>query len=214
MENAAPTPQPTIPEMPKKFPMKTVVLIGVLAVIAAVLIYFAFQLNGSQPAQAPATDTATQVSPTTMVEKTATISFSPSNLDLTTSTSATVDIITTAGNTPITSTQAYIKYDPAVIKNVKILPPDSTTSLFGPTGSYLNLFSENDTENGMLKFGIGIQPTGNPVVGTGSIGKLSFTVVKSAPSTQITFADGTAVATNGIQESVLNYTTPLTITLQ
>lgn len=208
-------PAPT-PISPKRFSPRTLILIVVLAIVAIILIFFALNMNSNAPAQTPGgNNTETGAQPTSSVEKTATIAFSPTSVDLATSTSATVDIIVTAGNTPITGAQVEINFDPTVVRNPRILPPDTTNSLFGTATSFIELFNEVDPKDGTINYAIGIQPTGNPVVGAGSIGKLTFTVVRgNTPSSQISFGEGTAVTISGADESVLNTTTPLTITLQ
>lgn len=208
-------PQTSAPESPKRFSPRTLILIGVLAIIAVILIFFALQMNSNQPVQTPNGNNGAQTQPTSTVEKTATVAFSPTNVNMVTSTSATVDIVVTAGNTPITGAQVEIAYDPTVIRNPRILPPDSANSLFGTATSFIELFNDVNTETNTINYAIGIQPSGNPVVGAGSIGKLTFTVVRgTTPTSQITFGEGTAVTVQGAQESVLSTTTPLTITLQ
>lgn len=209
MENTAPQVNPAPPL--KKFSPRTFILIGVLAAIAIVLIIVAIRMNASQPQQQTPETGMTEPTPT--IEKTASIMFSPASLDLATSTSATVDIIVTVGNTPVTAVQSEIIYDPKTITNVKLLPPENA-SLFGPANSYITLFTDEDPVNGTLEFAIGIQPTGNPVVGSGSIGRLSFSVIKNAPTTQISFGPKTVVTVANVDESVLNTTTPLTLILQ
>ncbi len=218
-QGAQQAPQSTPSAPSKKFSSRTLILIIVLAIIAGVLIFFAISMNSnSSTTLTPNTNTQTQTSPTAMVEKTAIASFSPSTVNVATSSSASVDIIITAGNTPITGAQVQLKYDPTVIKNPKISAPDATNSLFGTSSSYIELFNEVDQTNGTITYAIGTQANGNPVVGSGSIGKLTFSVLRptngAEATTQITFGDDTAVTKKGVDESVLNSTTPLTITLQ
>lgn len=216
----APQPIPT-PETPhKKFSAKTLVLILILAVIAGILIFFALSMNSnSNPtSQTPLVNKQNQATPTAMVEKTALASFSPSTINMATTSSATVDIIITAGNTPITTAQVQITYDPTIIKNPRILPPDAGNSLFGSPSAFIELYNETDAKNGTITYAVGTQANGNPVVGAGGIGKLTFSVLRptngTESTTQISFGDDTAITKKGVDESILNSTTPLTITLQ
>lgn len=215
MEPTAPQTPASQPPSPKRFSPRTLILIGILAIIAVILIFFALQMNSNTSTQTPGGENGAQEQPTSAVEKTATVAFSPTNVNLVTSTSATVDIIVTAGNTPITGAQVEINYDPTVVRNPRILPPDTGNSLFGTATSFIELFNEVNAEENSINYAIGIQPNGNPVVGAGSIGKLTFTVVRGTnPTSQITFGEGTAVTIQGAQDSVLSSTTPLTLTLQ
>lgn len=193
-------------------PTKTLILIGVLITVAVFLLALAVSLSGGKRAV-----TVTNLSaPTpTSVEKTATVSFSPTILDLSKvgSTSAAVNVMAAAGKTPVTGVQVEILYDPTVITSVKMLPPDLTNSLFGEATNYITLFTDTKTP-GKFMTAVAINLSGTPVSGMGSIGKLSFTVVKSMPQTQISFGKKTIVTARTTQESILNFTTPLTIKLQ
>lgn len=149
------------------------------------------------------------------VEKTATIAFSPETLTMSpASTSGSVDVLVTTGSNPITGAQVEITYDPDVITNVEVENPDASNSLLGAPGTYTNLFTDTETP-GKIEFSRGISLSGKEANGTGSIGKISFTIIPGAqPTTQMTFGPRTAVTTSSTTESILNTTTPLTITLQ
>lgn len=197
----------------KNIPGKTLILIGALITLTVVLLGTAIWSGG---AQKKSTTTTIPSTVTPKVEKTATISFSPSFLDLSLPTdfSTTVDIIASTMNAPITGAQAEVTYDPTVITNVKLLPPDASSSLFGPSGNYITLFSDTKTP-GKASFAIAINPTGSAVIGVGSIGQISFSVIKDEKSqTQMTFGSKTIVTSKTTQSSVLNATSPLTIKLQ
>lgn len=110
----------------------------------------------------------------------------------------------------ITGVQTEIVYDPAVVTNVKLLPPTADTALF-KAGS-LQLFNSNDPVKGVLSYAVAINLDGTGVTGTGSIGQLSFTVIKgTVPTTAITFGGNTIVTSEGVQGSILKTSTPLTI---
>lgn len=192
-------------------PKKTLILIAVLVTIAVFLLAVAISMTGGNRA---VTVTNNSTTPTPEVEKTATVAFSPASLDLTVpGASSVVDIMATSGKTPVTGVQAEITYDPTVISNVKLLPPDANNSLFGDSSSYINLFQDNKTPGSFI-FAVAINLDGKPINGTGSVGKISFTVNKTKPSTQISFGPKTLVTAKTTQQSILNSTNPLTIKLQ
>lgn len=194
-------------------PRKTLVLIGVLATLAILLLIIAIKV-GNSPQTIPKLVGTT---PTPAVEKSATVAFSPSFIDLSSGTTSavTVDIVATSGKQSLTGVQVNLVYDPKVVTNIQLLPPDPVTSLFGPIGTYANLFTDNKTGSGALTFAIAINPTQNPVTGTGSVGRLSFSVLRGADAqTAITFGSKTAVTTAGIQQSILLSSTPLTVKIQ
>lgn len=194
-------------------PGKTLILISFLVTLTVALLGLSIWI-GSQ--NKPAVTVAT-VTPTPTVMKTATVSFSPAILDLSTATtpSATVDIVVETAGTPITGVQAELLYDPNLITNVKILPPDPANSIFGNNpASHMNLFTDRST-SGKLTFAEVITTNSTPVSGTGSIGKLVFSIVKgTSASASITFGKETKVTTNTTQESIIKDTKPLIITLR
>lgn len=192
------------------FHPRTLVLIGVLVTISVILVGIAVWTNGGKTNLPAVTQ---KIAPVT-VEKTAVVFFSSESLDLSQgSSSATVDVFANSGKGSITGVQAEIEYDPTVVTNLRILPPDDSTSLFGPVGSYNTLFTDTKTP-GKASFALGILPNGTPATGKGSVGKISFNVLRNKPSTEIIFGKETIVTSREIQESVLDYTTPLTIQLQ
>lgn len=193
----------------KTIPGKTLILIGFLITLTVVLLGLAIFASGNKKSA------TTQIVPSPTVIKTASIAFMPSALDISlpTTSSATVDIVANTNGAPITGAQVEVKYDPTVITNVKLLPP-TATSLFGAVGNYVTLFSDAKAL-GKASFAVAIQPNGTPVNGTGSIGQISFTVIKNLkPETQMIFGTGTVVTSKTTQSSVLESTTPLTIKLQ
>lgn len=192
------------------FHPRTLVLIGVLVTVVVVLLGASIW-NATKKGSGPA---LTQQNTVDKVEKTAIVYFSPESMDLSSGTSsATVDVNVNSGKGKITAVQAEIQYDPTVIRNVRVLPPDDQNSLFGVAGSYTTLFNDTQTP-GKISFALGILPTGNPVSGTGSVGKISFNVLRSKPFAEFMFTNETVVTSSKTQESILDYTTPLTIKLQ
>ncbi|MGE5041431.1 MAG: cohesin domain-containing protein [Candidatus Levyibacteriota bacterium] len=191
-------------------PKKTLVLIAVLITITVFLLALAISLSN----QKQAVTTQAPITPTPTVEKTANIAFSPTSLDLSTgSSSAVVNLNVDTGKVPITGVQIELVYDPAVITDLKLLPADTSNSLFGEPGNYMNLFTDSRTP-GDITYAIAINPTGNPIGGSGSVGKISFNVVKSKPTATISFGKKTIVTAKTTQESILNLANPLTIKLK
>lgn len=194
-------------------PKKTLVLIGALATVTILLLAMAVWLSGKKPTATPSLPLG--ASPTPTIPKTATLAFSPAlvNLVTTPSNTVTVDIIAGSASQAITGVQTEITYDPKVITNVKLLPANPANALF-KAGS-LTLFNTNDPVKGMISYAVAINPSGKGILGSGSIGQLTFTVTKGVtPATTISFGGNTIVTSEGIQGSILNTSTPLTIQLQ
>ncbi len=194
-------------------PRNTLILIAVLITIAVFLLAIAISMSGGKRA---VTVTNTSVTPTIAVEKTASVSFSPASLDLssTGTSSAVIDIMASSGKTPVTGVQVEITYDPAVVSNVKMLPPNVNESLFGDSSSYITLFTDSKTP-GSFVYALAINLDGTPKSGAGSVGKISFNVNRTKPNTQISFGPKTLVTAKTTQQSVLNpSSTPLTIKLK
>lgn len=187
---------------------RTLVLIGILITLAIVLLGVAIKLSGGNPKNLiPGT-----LKPTPTIEKTASITFSPTTVTVA-SGSGTADIIATTGKNPITGVQVELVYDPTVITNVKLLPADTTTSLFGAPGTYTNLFT--DDQPGNLTFAVAISLSSENVSGSGSIGKITFDTIPGAKTeTQITLGPKTIVTSTATDGSILNTSTPLTVKLQ
>lgn len=198
----------------RNIPGKTLLLIGVLITATVVLLGFALYMVTKQKSQ-PAT-TIVAVSPTPPVPKTAVVSFSPTLLSFPqgSSSSAVIDITTNTGESSITGAQIEVDFDPQVITNVKYVPADAQNSLLGLPGAYITLFIDTKTP-GKIVFANALSASATPVNGTGSVGKISFTVIKGVkPSTILTLGPETKVTTTTTQESILKSTTPLTVNLQ
>lgn len=198
----------------KNIPGKTLVLIAVLVTVTVVLLVTAIWVAG-RPHNTAVTTSVVAPTQAPQAPKTATIAFSPASLNMsnTASSTATVDIIASTNGAPITGAQVELLYNPALITNVKFLPPDAGNSLFGAPGAYMNLFTDTKTP-GDTTYAVAIQPAGQPVNGTGSIGKVTFTVVKGAPTATINFGKGTLVTAKSTTGSILQNATPLTLKLQ
>lgn len=190
-------------------PRKTLLLIGILATLAVVLVASAIWLSANKPEVFPP---LSQTTPTPNVPKTALLEFSPSSINMVNlpNSPVTINIMAGSDTQKITGVQTEIVYDPAVVTNVKLLPPTADTALF-KAGS-LQLFNSNDPVKGVLSYAVAINLDGTGVTGTGSIGQLSFTVIKgTVPTTAITFGGNTIVTSEGVQGSILKTSTPLTI---
>lgn len=198
----------------RTIPSKTLFLIGFLVTITIALLGVALFMAANQNKKA-LTTTTSQTIPTPKIPKTALVSFSPASLVIPagSSSSATVDIIVTTGENPITGAQIEVDYDPTVVSNIRYIPPDITSSLLGQPGTYLTLFTDNKTP-GKIVFANAINPDSTAVSGTGSVGKLSFSLLRTKPSTALILGPETKITTNTTRESILKSTTPLTITFQ
>lgn len=191
---------------------KTLILIGILVTLAVVLLGIAIRLTGTPENRIPGT---VEQTPTPTVAKTSLIMFSPATLTVpSASRSGNVEVMVDTSGSPITGAQVEITYDPAIITNVEVESPDPSNSLFGAPGTYTNLFTDTTTP-GKITFARAIALNGQEINGTGSIGKISFTIAPTATgSTEMTFGPDTVVTSTSTTESVLNSTTPLRITLQ
>lgn len=194
-------------------PGKTLVLIGGLITLTVVLMGVAIW-TASKSSQKPAT-TSIVATPAPTVPKTAVLSFSPASLNMAAATtpSASIEVMVDTMGAPITGAQFEIDYDPTVVTNVVFLPPDDANSLLGPAGSYRTLFVDSKTP-GKIVVAQAVSETAAPVNGTGSVGKLTFTVVKGVkPTTQLQFGKESIVTSDQTSSSILKSTTPATIQL-
>lgn len=205
-------------------PRKTTILIIILAIVTGLLVFMAIKTDNS-------TKSVTNIIPSEKEQTQkavlpyATLYFSPSVLDVSTTTtpSASVNIIVSTDNLPITSVQAELSYDPKILSNVVVTPVSTATTplsdgglrpLFPGTSSVpINVV---DPAQGRISFARTIGINDQEVSGTGIIATISFVVNKSAVqnTTSIAFLDKSLVATLKSTKSILKGTTPLTITLR
>jgi hypothetical protein len=186
---------------PKKggFPIKTFLLILVLALITAGLVTLAIL---------PKTPTKNENTPVSQVtpnpvQTTLTISSSP--VPQATESSYTTDVVINTGQNKVTSVQLELSYDPKVLKKVNIEPGSFFVS---PTIQLKNV----DEKNGRITFALS-QDDSLAALGQGIIAKISFTAFQNSVPTKIEFLPKTKVSALDISESVLKSTLGATFTL-
>lgn len=189
---------------------KPALLIGVLALLAIVLVSFAFIRNQqrSELFPQPVTQQPRAVSPT-IVPPSTELYFEPEVLD-TQGTSETVTVMANTNSNLLTAAQVELKYDPSILSNVKITTPGED-HLFGPKGEYLVLFSEIDTKVGKISYAVGISPASKSRGGIGPVMTLTFTKRANTPETVIEFLPISEVAQADSANSVLKSTQNLIV---
>ncbi len=119
-----------------------------------------------------------------------------------------VPVNISTGKNKVTAVQLEMQYDPKVLSNVSA----SSSSFFD---NPVVLLSETDTTTGRISYAFGIGPTGQGVVGLGTVATLNFSVTSSTEQqTTISFLPKTSLVTaEGINESVLKQTNDITLTV-
>lgn len=192
-------------------PKKTTTLILILAVITALLVFLA--IRETQPKSSTTAPVEKIAVPTKAVPKTAILSFTPSLLDLsTTSTPTPVDIIIDTGGSQVTGAQLEITFDPKAVTNLRISSPDN--SLFGGKTDNIVLINDVNLSTGRVSFAVAATP-GKSVKGVGKIATLTIQKAFGTDinTSQIVFLDKTMVVMPGTNDSILKSSTPLTIQL-
>lgn len=194
-------------------PKRTLLLIIIIGTITILLVVAAFlqMRNAPKPTGIPTQEPPTQTISRTEVPKTASLSFSPSNID-TNSAVYKSDIIVDTGGSPITGVQAELQYDPARITNVSILPP-VVNGIFGKSGQIL--INEIRQDVGRISYAVVINVDAEQVRGIGSIATIQFSLVSTAiPSpSEITFLEKSIVTSLGTNSSLLKGSSPLIISI-
>src|SRR5438876_502062 len=103
-------------------PKKTTLLILILTVVTGALIYLAVQSDkNAQKIQQTIKPPIIKTTPAVhVVEKTATVYFSVSSVNATTSVPVSVDLMVNSGKSSITGVQVELTFDPKVLTNVSI----------------------------------------------------------------------------------------------
>lgn len=204
-------------------PKRTVFLAIIIAITTALLVFLA-----SRQQQLPKTQAPTKISAPSTIEKTASLYFSPTNspqdlhaleeLEVRVNDQTSLDVIVDTGKYPITGVQFELQYDPNVLSNLSVTTPKD--SFFGESNEYFELFSDVDSNNGRVSYAVAINPKAETKQGVGKVATIKFaasnksnqesTPIKSG-STTISFIDKTLVTKEGVTESVLKETKPLTI---
>ncbi|HVZ11889.1 MAG TPA: hypothetical protein VG965_02575 [Patescibacteria group bacterium] len=188
-------------------PKQTTILIVILAVVTGVLIFLALTNQNLKFAN---NNQATTPTPTP-VKKTAKVYFNPTTVEGGAA-PVSVDMMVDTGGSPIAGVQAELQYDPNVLSAVKVVPAVDATSFFGTNSTIL--FNDVKATTGRVSYVIAIPAGQSGKSGVGKIGSLVFERAPGATalSTTVTFLDKTLVTMLNVNSSVLNTTTPLTIT--
>lgn len=186
-----------------KAPVKTIILIVILAILAGVLLFVA--LNPFK--KAPVTTTRVEATPTVSPAH----AILTMNLDTTASETGilktkAVDVNIDTRSNKISGVQFEVSYDPTIVANVSV----KVGSFFS---NPLTLLNQVDTKNGKIDFALGIQPTAQQVSGSGTIAIISYTVLPTATAsvTKFSFLPKTQVIEQGILGSVLEKSIDLVV---
>ncbi|HET9947031.1 MAG TPA: cohesin domain-containing protein [Patescibacteria group bacterium] len=198
-----PTQEPSSPMPSAHFPIRTALLIFVLAILAGGLLFLAIKQT---PKPAEKTTVMQVPTPTTKPAYAHTLLSlvqTPSSQSATNSVSVMIDTKTNQVN----GVQFEIVYDPAVLTNVAVLPG---TFFVKP----LELLKSVDPKNGKINYAIGVQPTALPISGTGTVATITYTIAPNAKgTTELKFLPKTQVVQEGEIGSALDSATNLTLSL-
>jgi hypothetical protein len=185
----AQTVNPPAPVKKRGFPIKTFLLIVVLALITGGLV--ALALVPKTPTKQETAKVA-KVTPNP-IQTTLTISSTP--IPQATASSYTTDIVINTGQNRVTSVQLELSYDPKVLTKVNINEGSFFTNP--------NIILKNiDPKNGRITFAI--SPADEMgALGQGILAKITFTAPKNIAPTRIDFLPKTKVSAEDTSESVL-----------
>lgn len=192
-------------ESQKGLPVKTLILIVVLALIAFGLV--AIALSGTKPTQQtqitqPVTEKPTLSDP---IQTTLTASSNPTKLS--TPSAFSTDIIINTGQDPVNKVQLEISYDPKILTKVDINPGSFFTD---PKISLKTI----DQQNGRISFALGIQDGETGILGQSVLATLSFTAIQKNATASVSLLPKTNVSADGYSESVLKSTIDAVINLK
>lgn len=191
---------PPTPPTKGGFPIKTFLLILVLALITAGLVTLALlPKTPTKEENAP----VAEVTPNP-VQTTLTISSTP--IPQATPSAYTTDVVINTGQNKVTEVQLELSYDPNVLTNVSI---ESGPFFLNPEILLKNI----DQKNGRITFAL--SPAGGlAALGQGIIAKISFSSTsKTTAPTKIEFLPKTKVTALDTSESVLKSTVGATFSL-
>ncbi len=185
---------------------RTLILIGVLAIVTAILIYIAVS-----PKKTPPPPAQTMVTPTPVSIATAHLTMNPLSVNATPS-ATSVDVVLESGASKITAVQLEISYDPKLLTNVDITPISTATSLL--PGSVV-LLKTIDTTKGLISLAIAVPPTAKAISGTGPVATIKFRSNSSIQATtSLAFLPKTLVTAEGVSASVLKDSIGATVFIQ
>jgi hypothetical protein len=198
IETTTPIPNDTntIQTPSKNFPIKTFILIIILAIVAFGLV--AIALYG-KPSAKIAQITPISATPTLSDPVQATLTVSSSAIKLSTPSAFSSDIIINTGQDSVNKVQLEISYDPKILTKIDINPGTFFTD---PQILLKNI----DNTNGRISFAIGVQNGNEGILGQGVVARLSFVAAPKNASASVTLLPKTQVSADGYSQSVLKTT--------
>jgi hypothetical protein len=190
-------------------PRKTLALISGLVLVTVVLFVIALKTNTTkQTTNVGITPPPSAAPVDTIAPAHAVLSLLPNPVIVKPGQQGSVDVTLDAMEHAVTAVQLELKYDPAVISNVKVVP--------GP--QFVNpvvLIDKNNTAAGTYTFAVGIAPNQATLQGTGVVGKVTFTSkrVSGTQSTELALSPTSIVTAQGVATSVLGKFSGTTITV-
>lgn len=187
---------------------RTILLIIFLLISASLLIFYALNSSPSKPQDKSIlipTESLEKIAPN---KNYAEITFFPESIVLTSTDSATFDIVLDTKNNKVTGVQLEIGYDPAIVSDLQI-----QKSTFLSSASIL--INENDNVNGRISYAIVLPPTQPPVTGSGNIAKLSLRKnvnITSNTQAKISILPKSLITALGVEGSVLGKTKDAIVT--
>lgn len=181
-------------EQPQKkggFPIKTLLLIIILALVTVGLVILAVMPKQPKEELQP----QTQITPNP-IQTILTISSVP--VPQATASAYATDVIINTGQSNVISVQLELSYDPDTLTNVDINPG---SFFINPKVELKNV----DEANGRITFALSSSDN-QGALGQGILAKISFKTLKKNVSTTIDFLPKTKVSAEGISESVLRST--------
>ncbi len=180
-------------QTPMGVPLKTILLIVLLAVIAGILTYVAISPKGKLNQVLK----QTPVVNTNPADTTLSVLNSTKNSDGTYSSVVYID----SGKNTVTGVQVELYYDPKVVSNVTVSP----LNFFSSATEVLKTI---DQPNGRISYALG-SSLGEPgVKGKGNLAKITYTVTPNPenPTASFNFMPKTSVNGNGTDASLLKET--------
>lgn len=186
-------PKTTVPTTHSGVPLKTVLLIILLALVAGILVYVAVSPKKSNPGMTTTTKETKNPAETVL-------SINPAVKDNTTSTYSS-DVLVNTGSNTINGVQLELYYDPSIITNV-IIKPGSFFS------SSVELLKKIDQSNGRISYALSVLPGQKGESGKGTFATITYTVIPSLTSdrTSFNFLPKTEVSGEGTPGSLLKST--------
>ena len=187
-------PKTTVPLTHSGVPLKTVLLIVLLALVAGILVYVAVSPKKSNPG-ITTNSTKEAKNPADTI-----LSINPSVKDEALSTYSS-DVLVDTGSNTINGVQLELYYDPSIITNVTI----NSGNFFSPS---VELLKKIDQSNGRISYALSVLPGQKGESGKGTFATINYTVIPSLTSdrTSFNFLPKTEVSGENTSGSLLKST--------